>query len=116
MPKRHISEEMKEWDMIRDYSERVGIKKVNVYGRYLYTSENNIVFPNGWVAWVIPNYNPSKDAKYSISVCDYRESFNPFILNEYGAENGYFYCNTVKEVINACEIIRKLEPKKIWFI
>lgn len=45
-------------------------------------------------------------------MCDYDGYFNWDILNAYGADDGCFYCNTDDEIINACEIIRKLPYNK----
>lgn len=97
-------------NVINNYADKFGIKEViNDYGEHRHTRENSIVFPNGWVASIVPNVNhPDNDAKYSVAMCDYNGYFDWSILNEYGADNGCFYCNTEEEILNACEIIRKL--------
>lgn len=95
-------------ELLKEYSQKFGIPEiVNDYGEHRKTRQNSIVFPNGWVASIVPEI----DAKYSVAVCDYNGYFNWNILNKYGATQGCFYCNTELEVIIACETIRRLEPE-----
>ena len=80
------------------------------YGETRKINNMSITFSNGWVALIAENHMyPAKGSKYAIAIRNYYTGlFNFDILNEYGANDGCFYCNTDDEVINVCEIIRKL--------
>lgn len=94
---------------LNTYIKKYGIKNIkNDYGEIRATRRNSIVFPNGWVASIVNNTYLSQKGKYSVAMCDYNGYFDWEILNEYGAEQGRFYCNTDEEIISICEIIRKL--------
>ena len=95
---------------VTEYCFKHGLKEVKTsYGEIRKTNARAVVFENGWVADIVENLQyPKKQGKYSIAMCDYDGYFNWEILNEYGADDGCFYCNTDDEIINACEIIRKL--------
>lgn len=82
---------------------------VNDYGETRTTKENSIVFRNGWVASIVENTDfPEKNKKYSVAMCDYNGYFNWNILNEYGADNGCFYCDTEEEICKALTVIERL--------
>lgn len=109
-------------ELLKEYSEKYGVKEiVNSMGEHRKTRDSSIIFPNGWVASVIPNkgvtmYDSSgiskkeypSNKKYSIAMCDYNGYFDWSILNEYGAIRGCLYGDTELEVIIACETIRRL--------
>lgn len=108
---------------LKEYSEKYGVSEVvNLYGEHRKTNEKSIIFPNGWVASIVSNMGISitgkdgtrteykSDKKYSVAMCDYNGYFDWSILNQYGAIDGCLYCNNEQEIIEVCEIIRKLKP------
>ena len=97
-------------EILSEYSKKFGVEEVvNSMGEHRRTRENSIVFPNGWVAYVVLNrMHPEKKCKYSVAMCDYDGYFNWSILNEYGADEGCIYCDTELDIIIACETIRRL--------
>lgn len=98
-------------NLLKEYGEKFGVSEViNIYGEHRKTRERSIVFPNGWVASIVDNLeHPEKNAMYSVAMCDYSGYFDWSILNEYGADEGCFYCNTELEILIACETIRRLK-------
>lgn len=43
-------------ELLKEYSEKYGVKEiVNSMGEHRKTRDNSIIFPNGWVASVVPN-------------------------------------------------------------
>ncbi|WP_373261899.1 hypothetical protein [Hungatella hathewayi] len=115
-------------NMLKEYSEKYGVKEVvNDMGELRQTRENSIVFSNGWVASIVPNngvtvYQASgsprteykSNKKYSVAICDYEGYFDWSVLNAYEAIEGSLYCDTELEIIIACETIRRL-PKPGWY-
>lgn len=102
-------------DMIKNHSERQHFLNrsvesvVNDYGEIRTTKENSIVFRNGWVASIVKNTkHHEKNKKYSVAMCDYNGHFDWDILNEYGADNGCFYCDTEEEICKALTVIERL--------
>lgn len=92
-----------------EFIKRAVFKVINDYGKVRETRENSIIFANGWVASIIKNTDrPEKNAKYSVAMCDYNGYFNWDILNQYGADEGCFYCNTEDEICNALAVIEGL--------
>ena len=82
---------------------------INDYGKIRTTKENSIVFRNGWVASIVENTeHPEKNKKYSVAMCDYNGYFDWEILNQYGADNGCFYCDTEEEICKALTVIERL--------
>ena len=100
-------------DILREYSEKYGIPEViDTFNEYVRTDKYHIVFPNGWIASIVPNLDHKElDAKYSVAMCDYDGYFDWVILNQFGATKGCFYCNDDLEVLIACETIRRLRPR-----
>lgn len=93
-----------------EYIKRAVPKVINDYGETRETTQNSIVFPNGWVASIVENAQyPEKNAKYSVAMCDYNGYFDWEILNQYGADRGCFYCNTEDEICKVLSIIENLE-------
>lgn len=89
-----------------DFIKRAVPEVVNDYGETRITRENSIVFPNGWVASIVENTQyPEKNAKYSVAMCDYNGCFDWSILNQYGADEGWFYCNTENEICKALSVV-----------
>lgn len=96
---------------LKEYSEKYGIEYV-----INSMSERSIVFSNGWVGSIVENTGTIFDnegkiisnKKYSVAMCDYDGYFNWNKLNAYGGVRGCIYCDTESEIIDACEIIRKL--------
>ena len=79
------------------------------YGATRTTTENSIVFRNGWVASIVENTDhPEKNKKYSVFMFDYNGYFDWDILNEYRAYDGCFYCDTEEEICEALTIIERL--------
>lgn len=97
-------------EMLHEYTEKYGVPSVvNDYGETRNTRDTSIVFPNGWVASIVKNtQHPEFEAPYSVAMCDYNGYFNWSKLNEYGAIDGCIYCETVLDIIIACETIRRL--------
>ena len=99
-------------EMLKEYSKKFGITVINDMRETRESSERSIVFPNGWVASIVDNSKPEKNAKYSVAMCDYNGYFDWEILNNYGADKGCIYCNTELEILVACETIRRLDKLK----
>lgn len=99
---------------VTEYANMHGLKEVtNDYGEIRRTNGKSIIFENGWVASIVKNIRHTElNANYSVATCDYNGYFNWDVLNEHGAIDGCFYCNTDDEIINACEIIRNLPCNK----
>ena len=96
-------------NMLKEYGKKFGIKEViNDMGEHRYTRLNSIVFPNGWVASVVENTSQPEKGKYSVAMCDYNGYFDWSTLDEYGADEGHFYCDTELEILIACETIRRI--------
>ena len=75
--------------MLEEYAQKFGIPEIiNDYGEHRKTKENSIVFPNGWVASIVPSTKIK--GKYSVAMCDYDGYFDWSILNKYGATEGCF--------------------------
>lgn len=92
-----------------DFIQRTVPEVVNGYGEIRKTRENSIVFRNGWVASIVENReHPEKNAKCSVSMCDYNGCFDWEILNQYGADGGCFYCNTEDKICKALAIIESI--------
>lgn len=90
------------------YSKEYGVEcLINSMGEQRVTRMGSIVFNNGRVASIVET-DAYGDIKFSVATCDYDGYFNWTILNEYGAENGKFVCDTEEDIIKACEIIRNL--------
>lgn len=100
-------------DILQEYSEKYGIPEViDAFNEYVQTNKHHIVFPNGWIASIVPNLSHKEiDAKYSVAMCNYEGFFDWEILNQFGATEGCFYCNTDLEILIACETIRRLRPR-----
>lgn len=110
-------------ELLKEYSGKYGLEEVvNDYNEHRKTSENSIVFPNGWVASIVENdgvdvfhsngnhtkeYRSNK--KYSVAICDYNGYFDWSLLNQYGAIEGRIYCETELDILIACETIRRLQ-------
>lgn len=93
----------------KEFIQRAVPEVVNDYGETRKTRENSIIFPNGWVASIVENtQHPEKNAKYSVAMCDYNGYFDWSILNQYGADNGCFYCDNEDEICKALTIIEGL--------
>lgn len=106
----------KRFNRLESYANTHGIATiVNGYGElhssYIHhNGTGRIYFSNGWYASIARNMSrPDKNARYSIAVSDYDGFFDWNVLDEYGADDGHFYCNTEEEIIKACEVIRKLD-------
>lgn len=92
-----------------DFIQRAIPKVINDYGEVRKTSENSIVFSNGWVASIVENSQYQEiNAKHSVATCDYNGYFDWEILNRYGADRGCFYCNTEDEICEALAVIERL--------
>lgn len=108
--------------VLHEYAEKYGVKEVtNDMGELIGTKDYHIVFPNGWIASIVPNrgidvyhadgthtveYKSNK--KYSVAMCDYNGYFDWTILNAYDdAIGGAIYCDSEMEIIVACENIRR---------
>lgn len=98
-------------ELLKEYGEKYSIPEIiNDYGERRKTTENRIIFPNGWAASIVPNLSHKEiDAKYSVAMCDYNGYFDWSRLDKFGAINGCFYCNTELEILMACEVIRRIE-------
>lgn len=96
-------------ELLKEYSKKFGIPYiVNYNGETKHTSENYIIFKNGWIATIVENRNhPEINGKYTVAMCDYCGYFDWRILNQYGAIDGCLFCNTELEIIIACENIRR---------
>lgn len=101
-----------EMTMLKEYSDKFGLSEVtNDMGECRKTRPNNsIVFRNGWVASIIPTHDTRFE--YSVAMCDYNGYFNWSILNNYGAHNGHFTCESELDIIIACETIRRLPEEQ----
>lgn len=98
---------IEEMEMLAEYARKFGLSEVkNEYEETRKTRPGSIVFPNGWVASIVKS--EKFEGKYSVAMCDYNGYFNWSILNEYGACNGEFICNTELDIIIACESIRRI--------
>lgn len=99
-----------EMPKLDEYRKHYGIDHVvNDYGETRFSSNGNIIFDNWKCASIACNMShPEKNAMYSVAACDWNGWFDWDLLNQYGAVNGCFYCNTEDEIISACEVIRNL--------
>lgn len=89
------------------------IKVINSMGELRTSSENSIVFPNGWVASVLKKEDwHSFNGNYSVAVCDYNGYFDWDILEMFGTVNGAVICNTENEVCEILIIIKNLKSIK----
>lgn len=96
-----------EMEMLTEYARKFGLKEVkNDYEEIRKTRPGSIVFPNGWVASIV-EYEKN-NGKYSVAMCDYNGYFDWSILDEYGAYQGRFICDTELDIIIACETIRRI--------
>ena len=109
-------------ELLKEYVNKFGMGNVrNDMGEILHSSDRSIVFPNGYVASIVPNrgVNVYKDKtstiefksnkKYSVAACDWDGYFNWKILNQFDdAIDGCIYCDNELEIIIACENIRRL--------
>ena len=91
-----------------EYINKYGLGRVeDDYGNYVYTTSNHIVFPNFACASIITKKDDEGNIDcYSVAMCDWNGYFDWNIMNEYGANDGCFYCKDENDVIEACEIIR----------
>ena len=97
-------------ELLKEYANKFGIKEViNDYGEHRQTRDNSIVFKNRWVASIVDNHTYPEKGKYSVAMCDYNGYFDWEILNNFGAKEGQFFCNTELDILIACETIRKLQ-------
>lgn len=84
------------------------------YGVHICSTDRKIVFPNGWAACINNNYNSEINAKYFIFIHDHNYNYDFNILNEYGAKEGFLYCNNIFQIITGLEKVRKLKEIPIF--
>lgn len=99
--------------LLEEYIKKYGSrKKKDSLGNVVDTNKYRIVFDNGYCSSII--YPKNTDGTcYSVAVCDYDGYLNWLILRKHGAVEGLFICKDIKEVIEACEVIRNLWLKNI---
>ena len=95
--------------LLQEYKEKFAVKNPEeVVLCDLDLTDCDIPFANGWAASVVNASWEGAKGKYSIMMCDFEGNFDSKILNEYGANNSQFFCNTEEGIIKICDIIRNL--------
>jgi len=78
---------------IQDFVNKNNITILTSMGEERKTTDNFIIFPNGWIASIV-----KKENGYTIAVCDYDIYFDWNILKHLGGEKGVIFCETEDEV------------------